>query len=77
MQNRNISKKYRVVMSKDAILDIKRYKTYIIENFKYKGYAENFSKRIKLSIKSLEVFPEGYEKTGYIIEGLEVLSRCY
>ena len=38
--------------------------------FKYREYAENFSKKIKKAIKSLNPFAEGYEKSGYEINGL-------
>lgn len=40
-------KKYRIVISKDALLDIKIRKKYILDTFKYREYAENFSKKIK------------------------------
>lgn len=65
-------KQYKIVLSKDALQDIKNTKTYILETFKYRVYAENFSKKIKAAIKALDPFAEGYEKTGFIIEGLEV-----
>ena len=35
--------------------------------FKYREYAENFSKKIKKAIKELDSFPKGYEATGYVI----------
>ena len=38
-------------------------------------YAENFSNKIKSAIKALDPFAEGYEKTGYNIEGLEIYYR--
>ncbi len=37
-------KKYKIVISKDALLDIKSTKKYILDTFKYREYAENFSK---------------------------------
>lgn len=70
-------KKYKVVLAKDALWDIKENKKYIWKNFGYREYAENFSKKIKAAIKALDSFAEGYEKTGYIIEGLEVYYKPY
>lgn len=70
-------KKYKIFLSKDALQDIKDNKSYILKNFKYREYAENFSKRIKKAIKELDPFAEGYEKTGFIIEGLEVYYKSY
>ena len=77
MNNRNKPKKYKVVLSKDALADIMDYKAYILENFKYREYAENFSRKIKPAIRSLSVFAEGYEKTGFVIEGYDVYFKPY
>lgn len=41
----NQPKKYKVVISKDALLDIKLIKKYILDTFKYRDYAENFQRR--------------------------------
>lgn len=67
--------KYKIVISKDALLDIKSTKKYILDTFKYREYAENFSKKIKAAIKELDSFPKGYESTGYVIEGLNIYFK--
>ena len=67
-------KKYKIVISKDALLDIKSTKKYILDTFKYREYAESFSKK---AIKALDSFPKGYEATGYVIEGLSVYFKPY
>ena len=54
-------KKYKIVLSKDALQDIKNTKTYILQTFIYREYAENFSKKIKAAIKALDPFAEGYK----------------
>ena len=59
------------------MLDIKNTKAYILQTFMYKEYAENFSKKMKSAIKTLDPFAEGYEKTGYIIEKLEIYYKPY
>ena len=43
----------------------------------YREYAEKLSKKIKAAIKALDPFAEGYEKTGYNIEGLEIYYKPY
>lgn len=68
-------KKYKIVLSKDALQDIKNHKSYILRKFKYREYAENFSKEMKAAIKTLESFAEAYEKTGFVIEGLEIYYK--
>ncbi len=70
-------KKYKIVISKDALVDIKSTKKYILNTFKYREYSENFSKKIKKAIKELDSFPKGYEATGYVIEGLSVYFKPY
>ena len=70
-------KKYKIVLSKVALQDIKNTKTYILQTFMYREYAENFSRKIKSAIKELDPFAEGYEKTGYVIEGLEIYYKPY
>ena len=64
-------------MSKDALQDIKSIKTYILQTFMYREYAENFSRKIKSAIKALDPFAEGFEKTGYIIDGFEIYYKPY
>lgn len=71
------TKKYRVVISKDALADIKETKKYILTTFKYREYAENFSSKIKKAIRGLSTFPKGYESTGYVIDGLEIYFKPY
>ena len=66
----NQPKKYKVVISKDALLDIRSIKKYILDTFKYRDYAENFSNRIKKAIMEWDSFPKGYESICYVIEGL-------
>lgn len=70
-------KRYKIAISKDALLDIKSTKQYILDTFKYRDYAENFSKKIKVAIKELNFFPESYEATGYNIEGLTIYFKPY
>lgn len=70
-------KKYKVLLSKDALTDIKETKQYILARFKYQGYAENFSKKIKKAIQQLDIFPTDYKKAGYEIDGLEVYYKPY
>ncbi|MBD5556827.1 MAG: type II toxin-antitoxin system RelE/ParE family toxin [Roseburia sp.] len=69
--------KYKIVVSKDALWDIKSTKKYILDTFKYREYAEKFSNKIKKAIEELESFPKGYEATGYVIEGLSIYFKPY
>lgn len=75
MAKREEPKKYRILLSKDAMQDIKAHKSYILKTFRYREYAENFSQKMKEAIKGMSPFAEGYEKTGYTIEGLDIYYR--
>lgn len=70
-------RKYKIVLSKSALEDIKNIKTYILKTFQYREYAEKFSQNIRKTIKLLNPFAEGYEETGYVIEGLKIYYKPY
>ena len=67
--------KYGLILNSDALQDIKNTKIYILQTFTQKEYAEIFSRKIKSAIKESDPFAEGYEKTGYGIEGLEIYYK--
>ncbi len=71
----NSSGNYKVLISKDALDDIVKYKRYILTAFRYPEYAENFSRMIKKAIRELIFFPITYIKTGYIVEGMEIYYK--
>ena len=41
------NKKYKVVIAQGGKLDVKEKKKYILQQFKYREYAEDFSQKIK------------------------------
>ena len=47
-------KKYKVVIAQSGKMDVKEKKKYILQHFKYREYAENFSQRIKKALKQLD-----------------------
>ena len=64
--------KYKVVIAQSGKSDIRAMKRYILENFKYRELAENFLRKMKNTMKKLDVFPEahkpiGFEYRGYVI----------
>ena len=69
--------KYDVSISKDALLDIRSIKRYILDTFQYREYAESFSREIKKAIQELDTFPAAYVKTGYTVEEYEVFLKPY
>ena len=44
---------------------MKEKKKYILQQFKYREYAENFSKKIKKAVLALDTLPTGYNTTGF------------
>lgn len=53
------NKKYKVVIAQSAKQDVKEKKKYILQQFKYREYAESFSKKIKKQSLSLKYFQLG------------------
>ena len=41
-------RKYKVVIAQSGKLDVKEKKKYILQQFKYREYAEDFSQKIKI-----------------------------
>lgn len=50
---------------------------YIIENFKYRDYARNFSAKIKKAAQELDTLPTGYETTGLRYRGYDIFIKPY
>lgn len=48
-------KKYKVVIAQSGKLDVENKRRYIIETFKYRSYAEDFSQKIKKALQQLDL----------------------
>jgi plasmid stabilization system protein ParE len=70
-----MEKRYKVVIAQSGKLDVKNKKQYILEKFKYRDYAENFSKKIKKAAQALEILPHGYSTTGFVYRGYEIYMK--
>ncbi len=63
-----MAKRYRVVIAQSGKMDVMNKKRYIIENFKYRDYAQNFSAKIKKAAQGLDTLPTtGVQYRGYDI----------
>lgn len=69
------NKKYKVVIAESGKLDIKEKKKYIIQHFKYREYAENFSQKIKKAAMQLDTLPTGNEVTGFRYRGYDIYMK--
>lgn len=70
-----MGKRYRVVIAQSAKFDVKNKKKYILNNFKYRDYAENFSAKIKKAARELDIMPRGYKTTGFVYRGYEIYLK--
>ena len=68
-------KKYKVVIAQSGKLDVKEKKKYILQQFKYREYAENFSKKIKKAVLALDTLPTGYNTTGFRYRGYDIYMK--
>lgn len=73
MENR----KYKVVIARSGKLDVKEKKKYILQQFKYRDYAENFSKKIKKAILALDTLPTGYNTTSFRYRGYDIYMKPF
>ena len=69
------NKKYKVVIAQSGKLDVKEKKKYILQQFKYREYAENFSKKIKKAVLALDTLPTGYNTTGFRYRGYDIYMK--
>jgi Plasmid stabilisation system protein. len=67
--------KYKVVIAQSGKGDIQAMKKYIIENFKYRELAENFSRKMKNTMKKLDVFPEAHKPTDFEYRGYRIYLK--
>ena len=58
------NKKYKVVIAQSGKLDVKEKKKYILQQFKYREYAENFSKKIKKAVLALRT---GWNRIAFLL----------
>lgn len=70
-------KRYEIVISKSAKEDIKSQKKYILRKFRYREYAENYSKKIKSAISQLSILPNRYSSTGFNYRGYDIYIKPY
>lgn len=69
--------KYKVLITDIAKEDIKEKKKYILRNFKYREYAEYFSRKIKKAVQELDTLPDGYGTTGFRYRGYDIYLKAY
>lgn len=68
-------KRYKVVIAQSGKMDVMNKKRYIIENFKYRDYAQNFSAKIKKAAQELDTLPTGYGTTGFQYRGYDIYMK--
>lgn len=62
----------KLVIAQSAKMDVKNKKRYILEKFRYRDYAENFSAKIKHAAQELDILPMRYGTTGFVYRGYEI-----
>lgn len=70
-----MAKRYKVVIAQSGKMDVMNKKRYIIENFKYRDYAQNFSAKIKKAAQDLDTLPTGYGTTGFQYRGYDIYMK--
>lgn len=70
-----MNKRYKVVIAQSGKIDVKNKKHYIIQNFKYREYAENFSSKIRKATEDLATFPTDHQVTGFQYRGYDIYMK--
>ena len=70
-------KKYKIEYTHSGRDDMRSIKKYILHKFKYREYAENFSKKMKAAAESLKTLPTGYDTTGFRYKGYDIYMKPY
>lgn len=70
-----MGKRYKVVIAQSGKMDVMNKKRYIIDNFKYRDYAQNFSAKIKKAAQKLSTLPTGYGTTGFQYRGYNIYMK--
>lgn len=70
-----MNKRYKVVIAQSGKADVKNKKSYIIQNFKYREYAENFSMKIRKAAEELAIFPTSHKTTGFQYRGYNIYMK--
>lgn len=70
-----MAKRYKVVIALSGKEDVKAMKKYILQQFKYRELAENFSKKMKKILKGLDTFPEGHQPTEFFYRGYTIYLK--
>ena len=70
-----MAKRYKVVIAQSGKMDVMNKKRYIIENFRYREYAQNFSAKIKKAAQELDTLPTGYGTTGFQYRGYDIYMK--
>ncbi|MDE7267303.1 MAG: type II toxin-antitoxin system RelE/ParE family toxin [Lachnospiraceae bacterium] len=70
-----MKQQYKVVIAQSGKIDVKNKKHYILQNFKYREYAENFSLKIKKAAEELAIFPTSHQITGFQYRGYDIYMK--
>lgn len=70
-------KKYKIEYTHRGRDDMRNIKRYILQKFKYREYAENFSKKMKAAAENLKTLPTGYDITEFRYKGYDIYMKPY
>lgn len=68
---------YRIEYTYSSREDIHKMKKYILDNFQYREYADNFVKRMKVATKGLKIMPASFDTIGFRYRGYGIHMKPY
>ena len=68
---------YKIVYTYSSRDDIRRMKKYILDTFKYREYANNFTNKIKEAVNGLRILPTRFDTIGFQYRGYDIYMKPY
>lgn len=69
--------KYKIEYTFSSRDDMKKMKQYILNTFKYREYAENFTRKMKAAANGLKTLPTGFDTIGIRYRGYDIHMKPY
>ena len=69
--------KYKIEYTFSSRDDMRNMKRYILDNFKYREYGENFTKKMKEAAEGLKTLPTGFDTVGFQYRGYDIYMKSY
>ena len=68
---------YRIAYTYSSREDIRKIRNYILDNFKYLEYANNFINKLKAATKELKILPTEFNTIEFQYRGYDIIPYIF